>query len=98
MFKVLTSLVLVTALAGAGFGTAGIVCGSTDRADCPGKIVCPINGELVCQDRCRLGEEARADCPGKIDCRITDERICKDRCPFGKAKADQPVMRPCCMK
>lgn len=98
MFKVLTSLVLVTALAGAGFGTAGIVGGSTDRADCPGKIVCPINGELVCQDRCPLGDEARADCPGKIECPKTGELVCKDRCPLDKASEEQPAMRPCCIK
>ncbi len=24
------------------------------RADCPGKVVCPLSGELVCRDRCPL--------------------------------------------
>ena len=26
------------------------------RSDCPGKIVCTIDGELVCRDECPLGE------------------------------------------
>jgi hypothetical protein len=25
------------------------------RPDCPGKIVCPLSGDLVCADRCPLG-------------------------------------------
>lgn len=25
-----------------------------DRADCPGKIVCPITGEVICSDQCPL--------------------------------------------
>lgn len=28
-----------------------------ERADCPGKIVCPLTGELVCKDRCPLGAQ-----------------------------------------
>jgi len=28
---------------------------SADRPDCPGKIVCPLTGQLVCKDRCPLG-------------------------------------------
>ncbi len=30
---------------------------SPERADCPGKITCPLTGELVCKDRCPLGAE-----------------------------------------
>lgn len=30
---------------------------TTERSDCPGKIVCPLTGELVCKDRCPLGAE-----------------------------------------
>jgi copper chaperone CopZ len=26
-----------------------------DRPDCPGKIICPLTGDLVCKDRCPLG-------------------------------------------
>ncbi len=34
---------------------------SAERADCPGKIVCPLTGELVCIDRCPAGADAKAD-------------------------------------
>jgi hypothetical protein len=27
------------------------------RPDCPGKMICPITDELICIDRCPLGEE-----------------------------------------
>lgn len=30
---------------------------TVQRADCPGKIVCPLTGELVCKDRCPLGAQ-----------------------------------------
>lgn len=29
------------------------------RPDCPGKIVCPKSGELVCRDRCPLKPEQK---------------------------------------
>ncbi len=44
---------------------------SGERPDCPGKIVCPLTGELVCRDRCPLGaggaksETAPGCCPGE---------------------------------
>ena len=43
---------------------------SGDRSDCPGKIECPLTGELVCADRCPLAagaakrETAPSCCPG----------------------------------
>lgn len=30
---------------------------SPERADCPGKITCPLTGEEVCKDQCPLGAE-----------------------------------------
>ncbi len=30
---------------------------SAERADCPGKITCPLTGEQVCKDQCPLGAE-----------------------------------------
>ncbi len=49
------------ALSAGGIGAAAARYLATDvaaeRADCPGKIVCPITGELVCKDRCPLGAE-----------------------------------------
>ena len=26
----------------------------SERSDCPGKIICPLTGELVCKDKCPL--------------------------------------------
>lgn len=98
MLKTLISLSLVAALASGGYSAFGLIGSGADRTDCPGKIVCPITDELVCKDRCPAGTEVRTDCPGKIECPITGELVCKDRCPLGKAEADQPVTRPCCVK
>lgn len=33
---------------------------SETRPDCPGKIVCPLTGDLVCKDRCPLNGDADA--------------------------------------
>ena len=32
-----------------------------ERPDCPGKIICPLTGELVCKDRCPLGADTEAN-------------------------------------
>lgn len=70
---------ILMATAGSGIAAATAVAaymGATvkaEREDCPGKIVCPLTGELVCSDRCpiRSGEapaapvaEAAACCAG----------------------------------
>lgn len=34
---------------------------TAQRADCPGKIVCPLTGELVCKDQCPLGGQQTAE-------------------------------------
>ena len=35
------------------------------RPDCPGQVVCPLTGELVCRDRCpaAAGESPSVDVP-----------------------------------
>lgn len=33
-------------------GGASMAVVNGERADCPGKIVCPITGELICADQC----------------------------------------------
>ena len=53
----LVSLGLAT-LGGVGFAAA-----SAARADCPGKIICPLTGELICRDRCPTADRNRGDCP-----------------------------------
>ncbi len=63
-------------LGGVGFASANAA-----RADCPGKVVCPLTGELVCRDRCPTTDKNRADCPGRIECPVTGELVCRDLCP-----------------
>jgi len=94
-----------------GLGIAGILLlvgitvaasglgGTTKRADCPGKVICPITGEEVCKDQCPLIDASRADCPGKIECPLTGELVCRDRCPLGSgtdAAASDRALPPCC--
>ncbi|TWT44500.1 hypothetical protein RAS1_09150 [Phycisphaerae bacterium RAS1] len=38
-------------------GAVALAKPSAERTDCPGKIVCPLTGELVCEDRCPLGAQ-----------------------------------------
>ncbi len=40
--------------------------GKAERADCPGKIVCPITGELVCKDKCPLNESTEAKAESEL--------------------------------
>ena len=82
--------ILMLLIAGAGLGVATWVAASTnvtgERTDCPGKIVCPQTGELICRDRCPTIDPQRADCPGRIVCPLTGELVCKDRCPLNQEK------------
>lgn len=39
-----------------------------DRPDCPGRIVCPLTGELVCRDRCPLAPGAAKEEESLPDC------------------------------
>lgn len=81
---VLTALMLGTAVA-PGFAT---------RANtCPGKIVCPLTGELVCRDQCPRIDANRAECPGRIECPLTGGLVCADRCPLGD---NQEALTPAC--
>ncbi len=68
----------------AAFGGMTLVSAQSDRADCPGQIVCPQTGELICRDKCPTLDANRADCPGRIVCPQTGELICVDRCPLGE--------------
>lgn len=81
----------------------------TERDDCPGKIVCPLTGELVCEDQCPVGTESdiastnatlqldatRADCPGRIVCPLTGELVCEDQCPVDE-KTSTEDLAECC--
>lgn len=46
---------------GAGVSAYAAANARSERPDCPGKIVCPLTGDLVCKDRCPLGEQDVAD-------------------------------------
>ena len=51
------------------------------RSDCPGKFVCPLTGEEICQDQCPLIDASRSDCPGKVVCPLTGKLACREDCP-----------------
>lgn len=60
----------VLALAILGVATLGAVklgAANTGRADCPGQIVCPLTGKLVCRDRCPIGDTATATADAKAE-------------------------------
>ncbi len=96
----ITALALAV-LGVATLGTVKLVAANTDRADCPGKIVCPQTGKLICRDKCPTVDKNRPDCPGRIICPITGKLVCKDRCPaLSKTVkgADTKVVPPCCRR
>lgn len=100
-FKTLTpasaAIVGLVALAGVVFAQS-----RTERPDCPGKIVCPETGRLICRDKCPTVDADRPDCPGRIVCPLTGKLVCKDRCPAQKngATIGARQMEPplCCTK
>jgi hypothetical protein len=55
----------------AGCASTALVA-SAERPDCPGKIVCPLTGELVCADRCPLGAGER----GEVALAVAPARSC----------------------
>ncbi len=67
MLKLKTSVILGCVAAGAVVITttayAVSLSPSSTRADCPGKVVCPLTGEPVCKDRCPLNEAQKEDKP-----------------------------------
>lgn len=87
----------LVALAGAvTLGGLGLAAASSERPDCPGKIVCPMTGKLVCKDQCPARDANRPDCPGQIVCPLTGQLVCKDRCPANGANAsNSDATAPC---
>ncbi|MCH7591703.1 MAG: hypothetical protein IH989_02830 [Planctomycetes bacterium] len=82
-------------------GQAGYAGANSERADCPGKIVCPETGRLICRDHCPTIDRNRSDCPGRIVCPITGKLVCKDRCPLDNQAAknmDTYAKPSCCGK
>lgn len=66
MYKSILLIVVLALMIGSTVFAYGIVTGAT-RSDCPGKITCPLTGELVCKDECPLGE-ANETAPRVPDC------------------------------
>jgi hypothetical protein len=52
--KWILSTAAVAGLALTAFGGMMFASPTSERPDCPGKIVCPLTGQLVCKDRCPL--------------------------------------------
>ena len=69
----------------ATLGTVKLAAADSERADCPGKIVCPETGKLICRDKCPTIDRNRADCPGRVVCPLTGKLVCKDRCTLSDA-------------
>ena len=93
--KVMLSLAVVVILG--GVAAYSLAFASTQRAECPGKVICPLTGEQVCKDQCPLLDPERADCPGKIECPLTGELVCRDQCPLAaKTTADEGTKPLCC--
>ncbi len=94
--------VLLASISLAAVGALNTTVADTQRSDCPGKIVCPQTGELICRDKCPTADPARPDCPGRITCPQTGELVCKDRCPLarnGTAPESPKAKAPsCCAK
>ncbi len=82
---------LATALGAAGLATTSKT--TAFGGACPGKIICPLTGELICRDQCPRTDADRPDCPGLIRCPLTDEDVCADRCP---AQAEKQATAPTC--
>lgn len=97
-----TLAALALAMVGvATVGAARLATASAERADCPGKIVCPETGKLICRDKCPTDDQNRPDCPGRVVCPLTGQLVCKDRCPVGEAAtktSDAKAKPACCRK
>jgi len=100
------SALAVAMLGIATLGAVKLATADSGRADCPGKIVCPQTGKLICRDKCQTIDRNRPDCPGRVVCPITGKLVCKDRCPLGNTatkkadakNADAKDKPACCRK
>ena len=84
MLKLMTPIALVVAIAIAATAYALSSSSSAERADCPGKIVCPLTGEPVCKDRCPIGldtDVAEADTPARSTDELAEPNALRSDCP-----------------
>lgn len=104
MMRTHRNLIVAAVVAVGLVAVTGIVLAQSrpERANCPGKIICPLTGETICRDKCPTIDPNRPDCPGRVVCPLTGKLVCKDRCPLqengavdGLSKSDLPS---CCAK
>ena len=99
MITTKTSLLSLGGLVLVAASALGVAAASSERADCPGKVTCPLTGEVICRDQCPNIDPNRPDCPGRIECPLTGELICVDQCPAEKSVASKSEDVPaCCQK
>ena len=92
-------LTLAVAVVVGGVVAYSLAFASTQRADCPGTVICPLTAEEVCKDQCPLLDPQRPDCPGKIECPLTGGLVCRDKCPLaGVTKAGEVTKPSCCQR
>jgi hypothetical protein len=89
-----TILLGLGGLALAAVSTFGLVSARWERTDCPGKITCPLTGEVICRDQCPRVDADRGDCPGRIECPDTGELACVDRCTASEETSSR--VASCC--
>jgi hypothetical protein len=96
--KLVVSAAALAAVACVASPTSSVRVAAGERPDCPGKMICPATGELICVDQCTAASKDpdRADCPGQMICPATGELICIDQCPLAKGKAAPTVAKKTC--
>jgi len=62
------STAAVAGMALTALGGMKLAAAKNDRSDCPGKIVCPLTGKLVCKDRRPLHKSSENDVAAKSSC------------------------------
>ena len=68
MLKRVLPIALLFAI-GAGVTAFATASARSERSDCPGRIVCPLTGELVCKDRCPVHNAESAETVVSLACR-----------------------------
>jgi len=96
MITMKSSLLALGGVVLAAASALGVAAATSERADCPGKIPCPLTGEVICRDQCPSIDPGRPDCPGRIECPLTGELVCVDRCPLGAGTSKAAGVRSCC--
>lgn len=96
MLNLMLPIALVVAAVVAASSYTASVSSCTDRIDCPGKIICPLTGELVCEDQCPMGLDApRTNRSANPDANTIVNSIENPSCCQGKL-VETSAVRPNC--